>query len=156
MQKALVFLGLLLLCTTLSFGQVQSAGQGYAFGGIGATAPDAYGPLYHIGAGGEGLIKKFGIGAELGYLSTDFRDGVGVLSVNGSYHFQPQRKWDPFVTAGYSLFFPDATAKVFNFGGGTNYWVGERLGLRVEFRDHIDWEYKTEHFLQLRLGLSFR
>ena len=38
---------------------------------------------------------------------------TGTLSLNGYYHFRHQRLVDPFVTAGYSLFF-DRTATSFS------------------------------------------
>ncbi|HEY2933282.1 MAG TPA: hypothetical protein VGK99_16195 [Acidobacteriota bacterium] len=157
MKKAILFLCVLLFVPSLSSGQSRSAGQGYAFGAIGATAPDPYGPLYHFGVGGEGFVyKNVGAGGEIGFLTSEFRDVLGVFSANGSYHFQPHKKWDPFVTAGYTLLFREETANFFNLGGGTNYWIRDNLGLRMEFRDHINREYGTYHLLQLRLGLSFR
>jgi len=159
--------GLLFLALTpaLAPGQTsdQPRGQGYAFfapGGIsggGATT----GTL-HFGGGVEALFYKgLGVGGELGYLAPkrSFSNGIGILSLNGSYHFRnskPPRKAVPFVTGGYSLGFRSGTQNLFNFGGGVNYWMRDHLGLRLEFRDHVNPRYGTAHYWEFRIGLAFR
>ena len=99
---------------------------------------------------------------EIGYLAParSISEGVGILSANGSYHFlngEPSQKLVPFVTGGYSLAFREGSANLFNFGGGVNYWFRERMGLRLEFRDHVipDGNH-SDHFLGFRIGLTFR
>ncbi len=133
-------------------------GQGYVFFGPGAITGDGYTTgMAHIGGGGEILIYKgVGIGAEVGYLTPwrDFRTGIGIISVDGSYHFNPTRRISPFVTTGYSLGVREGHVNLLNFGGGVHYWFLDRVGLRLEFRDHV---YKdSDHFLSGRIGLSFR
>jgi hypothetical protein len=137
-------------------------GQGYAFVAPGgASGGGATVTTLHIGGGGEGLLYKgLGVGGELGYWgpTKSFGDGVGLLSVNGSYHVLPRnsdRKVVPFVTAGYSLAFRSATANLFNFGGGINYWISKRVGLRLEFRDHV-WFAGPLHYWGFRIGVAFR
>lgn len=133
------------------------------FGGGGAFADgDAAGSL-HFGGGGEGLIYKgLGAGAEIGYLfpRQSFGDGIGILSTNGLYRFgnDSGRKVTPFLTAGYSLGFRSGTANMVNFGGGVDYWVRERMGLRLEVRDHVSpgGPAPATHFLMFRVGLVGR
>ncbi len=117
-------------------------GQGYLFaapGGI-VTSGAAAGTL-QFGGGGEGfLFKGFAVGGEVGYVAPmkSSRDGFGLLSVDGSYHFGRKHRVVPFLTGGYSLAFRSGTANLANFGGGSTYWIGNRTGIRFEFRDHVD------------------
>jgi hypothetical protein len=41
-----------------------------------------------------------------------------------------------------------------HFGGRVNYWFRKRMGLRLEFRDHMDMH--NDHYLSGRIGFSFR
>ena len=162
MRKLLSALLLLFLFQYSSFGQTKypgHKGQGSLFAGTGTVAPHGGENIFHFGAGGEGLIfKKIGAGAEIGYGAPAryLKDGLGVLSTNGSYHFAPDAKVDPFVTAGYTLFFRNGVANGFNVGAGLNYWLRENVGLHLQFRDYIINEYDTAHFLGFRIGLAFR
>jgi hypothetical protein len=59
----------------------------------------------NTGFGGEAFVYKgVGVGAEAGYLAPDWsfsgNDGVGVVSLDGSYHFfgnKNRRRIEPFV-----------------------------------------------------------
>src|SRR3989442_13643038 len=161
MRKVLSIIWFLLLVPSVALAQdkTESRGHGYVFAAPGGTAPSGPATL-HFGGGGEGFVYKgLAVGRELGYLAAA-RDlgtlGVGVFSANGSYHFQPKQKLDPFVTAGYSLVFREGTANFFNFGGGANYWMRDGMALRLEFRDHVNTGYGTIHYLGFRVGLTFR
>ncbi len=139
----------------------EHVGQGYVFFAPGAVVQGGYSTgTAHFGGGGEGLIYRgLGIGAELGYLTPwrDFSSGIGIFSVNGSYHFNRTEKLSPFITGGYSLAFRNGHINLANFGGGVNYWFREKMGLRLEFRDHIHTgSFPTAHYLSARIGLSFR
>jgi len=134
---------------------------GYVFGAPGAISccGESEGTL-HFGGGGEFVTPiGVGVGAELGFLGTwdGFSEGIGVFSVNGSYHFgQATSRLRPFVTGGYSLFFRQGSANLWNVGGGVQYWFRDGLALRVEFRDHLQGEYnEVAHFWGARVGLSF-
>jgi hypothetical protein len=136
----------------------KHSGQGYVFFGPSALVLDGHttGTL-HIGAGGESLIYKgLGIGAEVGYFSPwrDIGNGLGLISVDGSYHFARNRKVSPFLTGGYSMAIRNGHANLLNFGGGVNLWLRRRLGLRLEFRNHMD--RSSHYFMSGRIGLSFR
>ncbi|MBO0722490.1 MAG: hypothetical protein J2P41_16815, partial [Blastocatellia bacterium] len=46
--------------------------------------------------------------------------------------------FDPFVTVGYSrLTGSGLGVNTFVLGGGANYWLAEKFGLRFDLRDHI-------------------
>lgn len=155
---------ILAACGATAWGQTENghSGQGYVFFAPGSMSR-SHTLLLHAGGGGEGLIfKGLGAGAEIGYLFPRWYvgDGIGLFSVNGSYHFgarTPGRKLVPFVTAGYSLAFRGGHANLANFGGGVHYWFTDRVGLRAEFRDHV-WacSYCSSHLWGVRVGVAFR
>lgn len=134
-------------------------GWGYGFGAIGGTSGDFGQTTVHVGGGGEGLFYKgLGAGAEIGYLAPTrgVGDGFGVASVDVSYHFvQPGRKLVPFVTGGFSLLFRNGSSAGGNVGGGVQYWMKDRVALRLEFRDHIV-SSDSPHFYGFRVGFAFR
>jgi hypothetical protein len=126
------------------------------FGGIGGVSRGE-GAFFHVGGGGEALVVGgLGVGAELGYFAPTSQpgDGLGILSVNPSYHFKNSSRAVPFVTGGFSLAFRGGSSGGGNFGGGVQYWFSDRAALRVEFRDHI-FSSDSPHFYSVRVGLSF-
>ncbi len=135
--------------------------QGYFFFAPGAVSGcgSSLGSM-HAGGGFEVFaFKGVGIGAEAGYLAPwkYMSDGIGLASINGSYHFSRSNKLSPFVTAGYSIGFRSGHANMINFGGGVNYWLNDRAALRMEFRDHVEGAGCGDiHYLGVRLGLSLR
>lgn len=137
-----------------------SQAQGYAFYSIGALTCDGDSvATMHVGGGGELFAYRgFGLGGELGYLAPhqDWAVGVGVLSLDGSYHFARHGKWVPFVTGGYTLGFRSGYAGAINYGGGVQYWFKPKQGIRVEFRDIMDYSCGQCHALGLRIGYAFR
>lgn len=138
----------------------ERRGQGYVFVAPGTTSEG--GATLHIGGGGEGLVYKgLGVGGEIGYLGAaqNLSGGIGVLSPNVSYHFRNASrsgKFVPFVTSGYSLLFPSDAVHAVNVGGGMNWWFKDRVGLRLELRDHIIPNSQSLHIIGLRIGLAFR
>ena len=132
-----------------------------------AFAGDAF---VHFGGGGEYVMKNgIGFGADAGAIGLLFSGTTGTLSLNGYYHFRRERLVDPFVTAGYSLFF-DRTANsfffgtethqenlsLFNFGGGTNLWFSRHVGAKIELRDHVhSGNGSTVHYAEFMLGVAF-
>lgn len=146
----------------LAQGSSQPRAWGYFVGGAGANTGNGFSTgTFSVAGGGEGLVAGgFGLGGEVGYLAPfeAAGDGIGILSVNPSYHFRnasASKKLVPFVTGGFSLAFRSGSSGGGNFGGGVQYWMKDHLGLRVEFRDHI-FSSDSPHFLQFRVGLSFR
>ena len=164
MHRSMIWLLVFILVPAAAMAQEKPprelpGGQGYAFTGFGAA--NAEDMILHFGGGGEAyLYRGLGIGAEIGYLGPAgyLGEGIGVFSANGLYNFSPERRRrvQPFVTGGYSLAFRDGTANCVNFGGGIHYWFSDKLGLRLEFRDHLNPSYADEHFWQGRVGIEFR
>jgi hypothetical protein len=135
-------------------------GQGYLFIGpgmyIGFVDSIA---ILHVGGGGEALVYEgLGLGAEAGAIGAlqESRGGLGLFSVNGSYHLSRQRKISPFLTGGYSSVSGNGQRNLVNFGGGVNYWLRERMGLRLEFRDHVYADGTGRQLLGFRVGFAFR
>jgi hypothetical protein len=136
-------------------------GQGYVFfaPGVGNIDRDfdrdSGESNIHIGVGGEGFIYKgLGIGAEIGGVGKGYVVGLG--SANLSYHFFPQTpdsKIEPFVTAGYSMFFRAGTFHGYNAGGGMNVWLNKDVAMRFEVRNQHTRAYETISF---RIGLTFK
>jgi hypothetical protein len=139
--------------------------QVYAFIGQG-TYSDDYGlqRIDHVGGGGEvRLFKGLGVGSELGAMGRP-GDGVGLFSIDPSYHFRPssnKSKLVPFVDAGYTRTFGNRyftySQNLFNFGGGIYYWPFKRVGLRADFRDYVDHgRLVTTHYPAFRISLALR
>lgn len=157
-----IILGVILLIAVQGVALAQSSterrGWGYMFGGAGAATGDFSTGFFSVGAGGEGLVSNgLGLGAEIGYLAP-FRqpgEGLGLFSGDVSYHFSRSSKLVPFVTGGYSAIFRSGASQGGNFGGGVQYWMKERVALRLEFRDHV-FSSDSPHLVQFRVGLSFR
>jgi len=150
------FLGLL-LGSVLPALAADPAGQGYLFVAPGViTGGGDTDASIHFGGGGEGFIhKNIAVGGELGYAArwADLGGGLGVFSLDGSYHFARREKLSPFVTAGYSLGFRSGHTNLFNYGFGVNYWFKQRQGVRFEFRDHVN---DTGHIVDFRIAYAFR
>jgi hypothetical protein len=159
-----VFKVVLLIAVAQSVALAQSTndrrGWGYGIVGIGGTSSGSVAAL-HVGVGGEGLVYKgLGVGAEVVYAGPleRFGAGFGILSTDVSYHFAGRslkKRLVPFVTGGYSMGFRSGVVGGGNIGGGVQYWVRPRLGLRFEFRDHI-FSSDSPHFYAFRFGVSFR
>lgn len=141
------------------WGQVPKS-QAYVFQGFGTSLFDYDAAMAHTGVGGEGVFfKGLGAGADIGaaYPLRYPQGVVGQLNVSGYYHFTAGRKdtkWDPFVVAGYTMFFRSGVAHAAHYGGGVTYWMKERVGLRAEFRNH-QLRYDGAHFGEFRIGVSF-
>jgi hypothetical protein len=127
--------------------------------------------IAHFGGGAEYVMKNgLGFGADAGVMGEIFGSTMGTFSLDGSYHFRRRRLVDPFVLAGYSLFFdrsPDSifnfgnvprppSLNLFNFGGGTNLWFSRHVGAKIEFRDHLNSSNgSTVHYAEFMLGVGF-
>ena len=135
--------------------------HGYAYFAPGASSPSSV-AYAHVGAGGEGFFtRNLGAGVELGYLTPmrSWSDGIGTLSPDLVARFRAKdknHKLEPFVTGGYTLFFRSGSACGVNFGGGVNYWFNNNVGLRLEVRDNVWTQNGTIHFVDFRVGVTFR
>jgi outer membrane protein with beta-barrel domain len=149
--------------------QADSERRVQTFGFIGIFRPTGGGSnLTHFGGGLEALITKgIGAGADISgnYQRSALVNGDGsilaILSVNGYYHFlngAKSQRLDPFVTGGFSRAFnvnvgngTTTRFNLFNFGGGTNFWLTDRFAVRGEFRDQV----RSGSAIALRVGLNF-
>jgi hypothetical protein len=167
---ARVILGILLLMSSSIAAWAQQSGSYvYMFAGPTVVPRSAFtrwdGTFIHAGGGGEArLANRFGLGGELGVLkpvTNQYAITTGLASVTPAYHFirrDSKRKFDPFVDGGFSVLFGSGAGAAIHYGGGLNYWVGRRLGLRLEFRHHL-WSPEggeTVHLIGFRVGIAFR
>lgn len=110
---------------------------------------------------GQGL-SGYGVGAEFGVFFDDTGGVLGGLSVDAVV--QPPAKHRrtvvPFFAVGYSaLTGPETEFTTWNLGGGVTWWSRDRLGVRVDVRDHIGpqrFPAGREHYWALRVGVAFR
>jgi hypothetical protein len=121
------------------------------------------GATMHVGGGVDILLwKGLGASVEGGYLGPieAFDYGIGVVSTNAFYQVgRPAKKrLTPFVTGGYTLGFRGQSVNAINIGGGANYWLTDRLGLRFEVRDHLPVVdgIRDEHLWGVRFGVTWR
>jgi hypothetical protein len=125
----------------------------------------------NTGFGGEVIAHdRIGVGIELGYAGPDWsfsgNGAVGVGSANGSYHFfgtNTRRRFDPFATGGYSLYFGQRTTfqSGYNLGGGLNIWLLKHAAVRLEVREQaginrFDGFSQFNHYTAFRFGMTFR
>lgn len=150
----------ILLLPSLAFAQDERSSQKYLFGAFGGWhGVDS--PQMGGGFGYERLFQGAGFGVE-GEAFGGIGYGGGIGSANISYHIQKltaARDIVPFGTFGYSAAGVCGSSCIglygFNFGGGANFWFKPNRGLRVEFRDHVFYDYGATHKLEMRFGLSF-
>lgn len=161
MNNRIMLVGVIALVFCVSLRAQSSQDRkawGYAGGAVGVTAGDGSSlGFFHVLAGGEGLMAG-GLGAavDVGYIAPfeEVSAGFGALSPGISYHFGRNKKADPFVTGGYTLFFRSGTANGYHFGGGVDWWAKERMGIRFEGRDMVI--EGEEHLISFRVNLLFK
>jgi hypothetical protein len=169
-------LGILILTLVPCLGQAQSSGYskwygyGYFAPGGRVTSGDGSRVTIQIGVGGERFFSRhLGAGADVGFAGRmapeeKFFSGWGTFSSNFLARFPAKdnkKKAEPFVTAGYTRVMPVGhdDQNGINFGVGVNWWLQERVALRIEMRDHIPQPFSQGalvHFVGLRIGLTFR
>ena len=142
-------------------GTARAQGVGYGVAGLaGVSGFFASLATLHGAGGGELLIAdRAGVGGEIGFLGTG-----GILfmgSANGVLHLVPNRrehKASPFVTAGYTrMGNNDSSFDAWNAGVGVDVWAKDRVGVRVEFRDHVRPDDRgIVHYWTIRGGIAFR
>ena len=83
-------------------------------------------------------------------------NSLSLVSANLSYHFggrRSEKKAVPFVAGGLSI--GNGRSGDGNFGGGIQYWLHERVALRLEFREHI-FPSDSPFVYGVHFGLAFR
>ncbi|HEV2444621.1 MAG TPA: hypothetical protein VGS58_01810 [Candidatus Sulfopaludibacter sp.] len=140
---------------------VAQTSSGYIFFAPGGATANGYtSTTLHAGGGADiHLVKGIGFNAELGALAPkdDLYSTVGIFSLGGTYRFRRGEniRLEPFAAGGYSLMFRESHANLYYFGGGVTCWAARRVGVRVEFRDHV-WPGEPVHFWGFRFGVAFR
>jgi hypothetical protein len=135
----------------------RPAGMGYVFLAMGSCQHAV--ALGGAGGGAEAFItSRLALGGDLGGYSFTDTTTFGVGAVNATIHLGDQtrrRGADPFFTGGWAMTFAPGGfyGRGVNVGGGLNYWIRDRVGLRPEVRGYVIGE---EFALILRVGLSFR
>jgi hypothetical protein len=118
-------------------------------------------PAFQASGGGELLLRgRAGVGAELGVFGTS-SSLLYLISPGVVYHFVPSRagnRASPFVTGGRGMFGgSDIIFGTWNVGAGVDIWPRDRVGLRLEVRDHIRPDSRgTVHYWTIRGGVAFR
>jgi len=165
MARAILELLILLLASGSAFAQMSS-GYVYLFGGSVVVPKSAYtrwnGDFVHVGGGGEThLTDRFALGGEIGVLkpvTNQYAFTTGLASLTPAFHFvrrDSKCKFDPFVDGGLSLLAGRGGAFAIHYGGGLNYWLRRRIGLRFEIRDHL-WSPEAGEAVQIvdfRVGI---
>jgi hypothetical protein len=152
---------------TLFAAHASAQGLGYAEGGPAGVNGyfGRWSDSFHVGGGAEIVAADHvGIGGEVGFFGR-----LVVASANATVHLGGVKnaKFSPFVTAGFSVFgIGDGEGAVdnlfgvfsaYNVGAGLHYWAADRVGFRVEFRDHFrpDDRGMTQYW-SVRAGIAFR
>jgi hypothetical protein len=151
----------LILCAIARAAGAQALGYGIA-GPAGVSGFfSTSGVQVHAAGGGELLAGgRVGGGGEFGVLG-GAGGGLFVTSVNGVYHgyrITDEQKVQPFLTGGYTYMSSgEGSFNAWNVGGGVDVWLKKRVGLRVEYRDHIRPDDRgTVHYWTIRAGVVFR
>jgi hypothetical protein len=77
-------------------------------------------------------------------------------ALNVAYYFH-NAAYRPFVVGGLGAEFGGDTQLIgVRFGGGIDWWLRERQGLRVEIYDQLSVEFGTTHLIVVRVGVVFR
>src|SRR3954452_24182191 len=153
-------------------GAITAAPAGAQALGYGIAGPAGYsgffgnsiGPAVHAAGGGEFLAGgRVGAGGEYGLLA-DANGGIFVTSVNGVFHFAPsvatpiKSRISPFASGGYTrMSNGEGGFDAWNLGAGADLWLKPRVGLRLEFRDHIRPDGRGGvQYWAFRAGVVFR
>jgi hypothetical protein len=142
---------------------LAQSSSGYLFVAPGGVTSGGYTSMtIQAGAGADvHLVKGLGLNMEIGAVGPreDYSQAVGMFSPGATWYFRKGKelKFEPFVNGGYTLMFREGHANLAYFGGGANYWAARRVGLRMEFRDHVYSPYSgAAHFWGFRFGLALR
>jgi hypothetical protein len=140
-------------------GAAEAQAIGYAVAGPAGTSGFVNTNTAIHAAGGVEVFaaERFGAGGEVGFFNR-----LVTGSANATWHFAVASHGfaDAFVTGGYSrfgIFDGEGGFHAWNVGIGAHLWLGDRAGLRLEFRDHIRPDSRgTTQYWSLRAGVAFR
>lgn len=130
------------------------------------------------GRAGYNFTNRFGIEGAVEFINTNVDDNAQTFSTEGQfaspindvkiasyhldllYHFMPERKFNPFIVAGYGAahYSPkinNENMSVVSYGVGAKYWLAENIGLRADIRDNLVVD-DIFHNVEATLGIIFR
>ena len=88
-------------------------------------------------------------------------DGVNITMYHLDllYHFMPESKFNPFITAGYGAahYSPkinDKNMSIVDFGVGAKYWIADNVALRADIRDNMVVDQQI-HNVEATAGVVF-
>jgi OmpA-OmpF porin, OOP family len=169
MQFTLIFFVILLASST--FGQIRPGAYsvspfigGYTFEG---NMDLKTRPVYGLRAGYD-FTKHWGAELLFDYVATNHVEGAKEPSTNvynyrieGLYHFMPEKRLVPFISAGlggqnidYSSAAEGKTRFVADYGAGLKYFLTESIALRADVR-HVLAFGSIYNNLEYALGLQF-
>ncbi|MDM8514708.1 OmpA family protein [Desulfobacterales bacterium HSG16] len=120
------------------------------------------GPTY-MGTLGYNITEKFGFEMAYNYVDTESEirggdDEAHMLRLDGIYHFMPENRLVPYLSAGLGSTSLHDDGKdygpFFNMGGGFKYFFTDRVAFRGDIRHILDMPH-TYNNLSATLGLSF-
>lgn len=158
-------LGVAVVCGALWCGPAaaQPRLHSHAVVGVGQHSSSAKSDsTIEIAGGADGRVAggHLGLKVEIGYLTPvdGLSRGRGVLAPAAVLYPSSASSFRPFVTAGYALLFRTTALHAVTVGAGVEYWSGQRMGLRVELRDHIHSPRGgfRSHFWAVRAGIVVR
>jgi hypothetical protein len=138
---------------------VGRAVQGYAFFAPGFRPSDGTG-TFSFGGGADWLVgSAFSVGADGHFFGWWECSSCGAFILSGNAGYLRRRRsaadeWEPFARAGIGVAAVEGGGVgVAAFSGGANYWLRERLALRVEGR--YEYVFDEEGYLHFRVGVAF-
>ena len=130
---------------------------GTVHGGLMVIADYPGEPWIDLGGGSE-VVWPNGVGFSMDVsilTSIEHSDLAMLASPALIYEFPSEGKLRPYLRGGvtlYNFFIPGW----FDVGGGVNYWLSERLGLKGEVRHHLLLEEPTSGLTSFRAGFVLR
>ena len=145
--------------TTTPHESVGKSVQVYGFFAPGFRPSDGTG-TYSFGGGADWLVgEKLSVGADGHFFGWWECSSCGALILTGNVGYLQRRqkaedRWEPFARVGIGLAaVEEGGIGIAAFGGGANYWIRERLGLRFEGR--YDYVFEEEGYIHFRMGIVF-
>jgi hypothetical protein len=139
--------------------QIGRSVEGYGFFAPGFRPSDGTG-TFSFGGGVDWLAgEKLSFGADGHFFGWWDCSSCGALVLTGNVGYLKRRrtiddKWEPFGRVGIGLAAVEGGGiGVPAFSGGANYWLRERVGLRVEGR--YEYVFEEEGYVHIRIGVVF-
>jgi len=163
-SKSAPILLLVSMLIVSSIRAVDAQGLGYGIAGPAGVSGFFRSSLsaVHVAGGGEALVDgRSGVGGECGVLAGS-GSALLAVSVNGVHHVVRARTrgLSPFITGGYTFMgagYGEGSFSAWNLGAGVDVWAKDRVGVRIDFRDHVRPDSRgTVQYWTVRAGVVFR